>query len=51
LFSTLPKGYFPQDDTGLLFGSTQASPDILFEEMRRLQAELRASWQIRQSHP
>jgi multidrug efflux pump len=39
LFSTLPKGYFPQDDTGLLFGSTQASPDVSFAEMRRLQEE------------
>jgi hydrophobe/amphiphile efflux-1 (HAE1) family protein len=39
LFSTLHKGYFPQDDTGLLFGWTQAAPDVSFEEMRRLQAE------------
>jgi multidrug efflux pump len=39
LFSTLNKGYFPQDDTGLLFGWTQAAPDVSFEEMRRLQAE------------
>ena len=39
LFSSLPKGYFPQDDSGLLFGSTQAAPDVSFEEMRRLQAE------------
>ena len=39
LFSTLQKGYFPQDDTGLLFGWTQAAPDVSFEEMRRLQAE------------
>ncbi len=37
LFTTLPKGYFPQDDTGLLFGFTQASPDVSFEEMQRLQ--------------
>jgi len=39
LFSTLQKGYFPQDDTGLLFGWTQAAPDVSFEEMRRLQTE------------
>jgi multidrug efflux pump subunit AcrB len=39
LFVVLPKGYFPQDDTGLLFGATQASPDVSFEEMRRLQDE------------
>jgi multidrug efflux pump len=39
LFSTFNKGYFPQVDTGLLFGWTQAAPDVSFEEMRRLQAE------------
>jgi multidrug efflux pump len=39
LFSTLQKGYFPQDDTGLLFGWTQAAADVSFEEMRRLQSE------------
>jgi multidrug efflux pump len=39
LFTVIPKGYFPQDDTGLLFGSTQAAPDVSFEEMRRLQSE------------
>ena len=38
LFVSLPKGYFPQDDTGLLFGSTRASADISFGEMHRLQA-------------
>ncbi|MDX2203670.1 MAG: efflux RND transporter permease subunit [Hyphomicrobiaceae bacterium] len=37
LFMTLPKGYFPQDDTGLVFGMTQASAEVSFEEMRRLQ--------------
>ena len=39
LFLNLPKGYFPQDDSGLLFGSTQASADISFEAMRKLQQE------------
>ncbi len=42
LFVSLPKGYFPQDDTGLLFGLTQASPDVSFEEMQRLQARAAA---------
>lgn len=42
LFVSLPKGYFPQDDTGLLFGLTQASPDVSFEEMRLLQARAAA---------
>ncbi len=37
LFANLPKGYFPQDDTGLMFGWTQAAADVSFEEMRRLQ--------------
>jgi multidrug efflux pump len=42
LFATLPKGYLPQDDTGLLFGWTQAAPDVSFTEMRRLQAQATA---------
>jgi multidrug efflux pump len=42
LFATLPKGYFPQDDTGLMFGWTQAAPDVSFSEMRRLQAQATA---------
>ncbi|WGS02075.1 efflux RND transporter permease subunit [Bradyrhizobium sp. ISRA443] len=32
-----PKGYFPQDDTGLLIGATQASSDISFKAMSGLQ--------------
>ncbi len=37
LFVKVPKGYFPQDDTGLIFGGTQASTDISFEAMEVLQ--------------
>ncbi len=37
LYIKAPKGYFPQDDTGLVFGSTQASTDISFEAMAELQ--------------
>ena len=37
LYRTIPKGYFPQDDTGLIFGSTEASPDVSFPAMSRLQ--------------
>lgn len=37
MFRTIPKGYFPQDDTGLVFGSTEASPDISFAAMSKLQ--------------
>jgi multidrug efflux pump len=42
LFRVLPKDYFPQDDSGLLIAFTQASPDVSFEEMRRLQEEAAA---------
>jgi multidrug efflux pump subunit AcrB len=37
LYIKTPKGYFPQDDTGLIFGSTRASPDISFKAMIELQ--------------
>ena len=37
LYIKTPKGYFPQDDTGLIFGGTQASTDISFEAMEQLQ--------------
>lgn len=33
LFIKSPKGLFPQDDTGLMFGWMEASPDISFEAM------------------
>jgi hydrophobe/amphiphile efflux-1 (HAE1) family protein len=37
LYIQIPKGYFPQDDTGLIFGGTRASPEISFERMKELQ--------------
>jgi multidrug efflux pump len=37
LFIQTPKGFFPQDDTGLIFGGTRASPEISFEAMKALQ--------------
>jgi multidrug efflux pump len=37
LYVKVPKGYFPQDDTGLLIGATQASSDISFKAMSDLQ--------------
>src|SRR5262249_43891111 len=37
LYIKVPKGYFPQDDTGLIFSGTEASTDISFEAMERLQ--------------
>ena len=43
MFRTIPKGYFPQDDTGLVFGSTEASPDISFAAMSELQQRVEAA--------
>ncbi|MEP7029873.1 MAG: efflux RND transporter permease subunit [Pseudolabrys sp.] len=37
LYIKTPKGYFPQDDTGLIFGGTQASTDISYEAMTQIQ--------------
>ncbi|HEY5217002.1 MAG TPA: efflux RND transporter permease subunit, partial [Pseudolabrys sp.] len=37
LYIKTPKGYFPQDDTGLIFGGTQASTDISYDAMLQLQ--------------
>jgi len=37
LYVKVPKGFFPQDDTGLVFASTEASTDISFPAMRELQ--------------
>ena len=37
LFVIVPKGLFPQQDTGLLMGSTQAAQDASYPEMLRLQ--------------
>jgi hydrophobe/amphiphile efflux-1 (HAE1) family protein len=34
LFIIIPKGFFPQQDTGLLNGSIQASQDVSFDAMR-----------------
>src|SRR3954471_15048489 len=33
LYIKTPKGFFPQDDTGLIFTSTRASPDISYQAM------------------
>ena len=37
LYIKVPKGYFPQDDTGLIFGGTEASTDISYEAMEQFQ--------------
>ena len=40
LFVIVPKGLFPQQDTGRLSGSTRASQDISFDALRDKQQEL-----------
>ncbi len=40
LYIIVPKGFFPQQDTGRLGGSTRASQDISFEAMRVKQRDL-----------
>ncbi len=40
LYIKTPKGYFPQDDTGLIWGSTQASPDVSYQTMADLQKRI-----------
>jgi multidrug efflux pump len=42
LYVKTPKGYFPRDDTGLVFGGTRASPEISFERMKELQQRVTA---------
>ncbi len=37
-----PKGFFPQDDTGLIYGGTQASTEISFKAMYDLQQKAEA---------
>lgn len=37
LYVKIPKGFIPQDDTGLIYGGTEASPDISFKAMQVLQ--------------
>ena len=37
LYIKTPKGFFPQDDTGLVFGGTRASTDISYKTMVELQ--------------
>ncbi len=42
LFDIIPKGFFPSQDTGLLFGTTEGAQDISFAEMSRKNEELGA---------
>src|SRR4030088_2650791 len=40
LYVYVPKGFFPQQDTGIIVGVSDASQDISFSEMLRLQHQL-----------
>ena len=40
LFYVIPKGFFPQQDTGLINGSSEAAQDISFADMLRHQVQL-----------
>ncbi len=40
LFKTTPKGFVPEDDTGLIMGMTEAAPDVSFPAMATLQQSL-----------
>ena len=42
LFAVIPKGFFPQQDVGLITGITEGGQDISFKEMSRLQAQIGA---------
>jgi len=39
LYLMVPKGFFPQQDTGIIMGTTDAAQDISFSGMARLQQE------------
>jgi HAE1 family hydrophobic/amphiphilic exporter-1 len=40
LYVVVPKGFFPQQDTGIILGLTDAPQDVSFERMLRLQRRL-----------
>ncbi len=42
LFVLIPKDFFPQQDVGLITGTSEAGQDVSFKEMGRLQQELNA---------
>lgn len=39
-FVSIPKGFFPQQDTGLILGTIQSAPETSFREMSRLSLRL-----------
>jgi multidrug efflux pump len=40
LFASVPKGLFPQQDTGLLIASTEAAQDVSYREMFHLETQV-----------
>ena len=40
LYFAVPKGFFPQQDTGVIFGSTDAAQDVSFATMARMQDQV-----------
>jgi hydrophobe/amphiphile efflux-1 (HAE1) family protein len=40
LYVMIPKGFFPEQDTGILIGTTVAADDISFDAMSRLQEQV-----------
>jgi len=40
LYTAVPKGFFPQQDTGRMFGNIQAAQDISFQAMRQKLTEV-----------
>jgi multidrug efflux pump len=42
LYVRTPKGFFPLDDTGLIYGTTLASPEVSFQAMYDLQQKAEA---------
>ncbi len=40
LYAYMPKGFFPQQDTGVIIGLTDAPQDVSFQEMVRLERRL-----------
>ncbi|MBS0182148.1 MAG: multidrug efflux RND transporter permease subunit [Nitrospira sp.] len=40
LYTVIPKGFFPQQDTGRMFGNIQAAQDISFQAMRQKLAQV-----------
>ena len=42
LYQAVPKGFFPQQDTGVVMGTTEAAQDISFAAMEKLQKQAAA---------